>query len=290
MKFGIDIPNHGPFSDPQRVIDLAQMAEESGWDGFFIWDHLLRHEDVSLPMIDPWIALTAVAARTKRVKLGPMVTPLARRRPWIVAREAVTLDHLSGGRLILGVGLGARSQVEFGAFGDPADPRQRAEVLDESLEILSGLWHGERFEYRGAHYHIEPTQFRPTPVQKPRIPIWVAGVWPHKKPFERAARWDGAVPIGANRSRLDMLTSKEITDLAAFIHKKRESGAPFELVNIGITPGGDPEADAAILMPYAQAGVTWWFENLDLMRGGVEMLQKRVLHGPPHLPSESYNG
>lgn len=287
MKFGVDIPNHGPYSDPIRVVDLAQMAEETGWDGFFIWDHLLRHEDVSQPVLDPWTALAAVAAKTKRLRLGPMVTPLARRRPWIVARQAVSLDHLSGGRVILGVGLGARSQVEFGAFGDPSDPRRRAEVLDESLEILDGLWSGEPFEFQGEHYRIEPTQFQPTPLHQPRIPVWVAGTWPHKKPFERAARWDGAVPVAAGRSRVEMLTPQEMAELSAYVRAKRAPGQQFDLVNIGITSGEDRDADAAVLRPYAQAGVTWWFENLDLLRGDVDALQKRVLAGPPRFSPES---
>ena len=179
MNFGIDVPNHSAYSDPRLLVELACEAEAAGWDGFFIWDHLVRWNDRRIPVVDPWITLAAIAVKTERICLGPMVTPLARRRPWKLARETVTLDHLSGGRLILGIGLGSRSTAEFKAFGDEGDPKARAAMLDEGLEVLAGLWSGHAFSYSGKYYQIEETQFRPPPVQSPRIPIWVAGTWPN---------------------------------------------------------------------------------------------------------------
>jgi alkanesulfonate monooxygenase SsuD/methylene tetrahydromethanopterin reductase-like flavin-dependent oxidoreductase (luciferase family) len=281
MKFGIDIPNYGDFGHPRVVLELAQMAEEAGWDGFFIWDHLVRFDDPNIPMVDPWIALAAVAAVTERIRFGTMVTPLARRRPWKVARETVSLDHLSQGRLILGVGLGSRSRVEFGAFGDSEDPRQRAKLLDESLDILVGLWSGEDFEYQGEYYRVGRTRFKPSPLQKPRIPIWVAGTWPHKRPFQRAARWDGAFPLGAGRGHLEMMRADEIAEVKSYLRERRQADQPFDLVHLGITPGTSMGADANIVKPYGRAGATWWLENLDLRRAPLGVLQERVRRGPP---------
>ena len=147
MKYGINIPNFGWFGDIDTLVEIAVEVEENGWDGFFLWDHLLvfKQEDMVLPFVDPWIALAAIACSTKKLRLGPLITPIPRRRPWKVAREAVSVDHLSKGRMILGVGLGAPPETEFDYFGEESDVKIRAEMLDEGLDIITGLWSGEPF-------------------------------------------------------------------------------------------------------------------------------------------------
>jgi alkanesulfonate monooxygenase SsuD/methylene tetrahydromethanopterin reductase-like flavin-dependent oxidoreductase (luciferase family) len=281
MFFAIDVPNHGEYSDPHLLLELAVEAETAGWDGFFIWDHIVKSYDARLPMADPWIALGAIAAHTKHIRLGPMVTPLARRRPWKLAREAVTLDHLSKGRVILGVGLGARSEAEFENFGDEGHPGVRAQMLDEALDILDGLWSGEPFHYQGAHYTIGETQFRPMPLQKPRIPIWVAGTWPHKKPLQRAARWDGAFPIGSGHSHVDMLPVAEISEAILYLKDNWPLNQRFDFVHLGLTPADDPTQGAEIAAQYAKAGVTWWLENINPRRCSLAEARQRIRMGPP---------
>ena len=175
MKYGLYLPNFGAFGETRLLADLAHDAEQAGWDGFFIWDHIAR--PWTTQVVDTWVALTAIAQRTSRIRFGPLVTPLARRRPWKVARETVSLDRLSEGRLILGVGLGGSGgqSVEWANFAEELDLRTRAEMLDEGLDILTGLWSGKPFSYNGQHYQVNDSLFLPTPIQSPRIPIWVAG-------------------------------------------------------------------------------------------------------------------
>lgn len=195
MRHALNVPNFGAFSDVALLVSLARDAEAAGWDGFFVWDHLLYVRGDDARCADPWIALAAIAAATTTIRLGPMVTPLPRRRPWLVARESVTLDRLSGGRLTLGVGLGAHPDVEYGQFGEDEALRIRAGKLDEGLAVLAGLWSGERVTFEGTHYRLRDVTFLPRPIQQPRIPVWVAGSWPNERPLRRAARWDGFVPI-----------------------------------------------------------------------------------------------
>jgi alkanesulfonate monooxygenase SsuD/methylene tetrahydromethanopterin reductase-like flavin-dependent oxidoreductase (luciferase family) len=283
MYFGIDVPNHGEYSDPHVLLELAQITEEAGWDGFFIWDHIVKPFDRSLPVADPWVVLSAVAVRTHRVRIGTMVTPVARRRPWKLAKETVTLDHLSQGRLILGVGLGARSQAEFGVFGDESDPKIRAEIMDESLLVISGLWKGEPFHFQGDHFSIEETRFQPQPIQSPRIPIWVAGTWPNKKPMRRAAAWDGAFPIGVGHSYISMLSPLEMAEVKTFIKSQNTGKDHFDIVHLGFMPGEDQKSDAEIVSQYARAGVTWWLENINPKRGSFGKMRERILKGPPRM-------
>src|SRR5450755_1572954 len=175
MQYGVNLPIT---VDAQTLARLAGEAEAAGWDGVFVWDGLSgnpENEPEKQAIYDPWIALAAIAMSTRRVRLGTMVTPLARRRPWKVARETVTLDHLCQGRLILPVGLGETSDGGFSNVGEELDRKKRAQLLDESLDILDGLWSGEPFSYNGEHYHIKEMTFLPGPVQSPRIPIWVVG-------------------------------------------------------------------------------------------------------------------
>ena len=174
-----------------------------------------------MPLADPWIAATTMALRTERITIGPLVTPLPRRRPWQVARQAVTLDHLSGGRLVLGIGLGGDWHGEYLGFGEPGSTKQRGAMLDEAIEVIAGLWTGEPFTFHGDHYQVDDVQFLPTPLQQPRIPVWVAGVWPNKAPFRRAARWDGVFPIIERDSFA--VDPNEIREILKYIAEFRQS-------------------------------------------------------------------
>ena len=173
MRFAVDVPNFGDFADPRVVADLARRAEEAGWDGLFVWDHITHRKALRRTIADPWVLLTAAALATERIRLGTMVTPVARRRVPKLAREVTTLDRLTGGRMILGVGLGAPVPDEFGSFGESTDRKELAARLDEGLTALSLLWSGQPVTFRGEHVVIEDVEFQPTPVQRPRVPVWV---------------------------------------------------------------------------------------------------------------------
>lgn len=273
MKFAVNVQNFGEFADVRRLVGLAKEAEDNGWDGFFLWDHI----NWGPPMIDPWIALAAIATATDRIKIGTIVTPLARRRPWKVARETITLDQLSGGRLILGVGLGYPPEVEFTKLGEDADDRVRAQKLDESLDILTGLWSGEPFSYEGEHYQLDNVTFLPKPVQQPRIPIWVAGMWPTRRPFRRAARYDGVVPMKVERSgKPTLITPEEVADVVAYVRKHRESDAPFD-VTLGTPISTDPVQARDVVDAFAAAGATWLLEGPPT----PELLSARLRAGVP---------
>src|SRR5258707_9562804 len=195
MQHGLELPNMCPGGNVQVLAQLACLAEEAGWDGVFLEDYIIHHAATDAPTFDPWVVLTAIALRTERVRLGTTITPLSRRRPWKLAREAVTLDHLSNGRLTLAVGLGAAGDdAGFYKVGEATDIKIRAQLLDESLEILTGLWSGQPFSYDGEHYHVQTMTLLPPPVQSPRIPIWVVGAWPRMKSMRRVLRYDGLLP------------------------------------------------------------------------------------------------
>ncbi len=279
MRFGIHVPNFGDFHDLRAIAELARVAEDAGWDGFFLWDHILFRKTGDLHLNDPWITLAAIAMSTESIRLGPLVTPLPRRRPWKLAREAVTLDHLSGGRLILGVGLGAPTGSDFRALGEETDDRVRARMLDEGLDVLAGLWSGRPFTYKGDHYRLDKVAFHPTPVQTPRIPIWVAGYWPNKPPFRRAARWDGVFPIRKGGA----MRPKTLREIVEFTKSHRTPDGPFDVVLGGGTPGDDPAKAAKIVRPVAEAGLTWWLEGMHGWRGPFEEMRERVRQGPPRL-------
>jgi alkanesulfonate monooxygenase SsuD/methylene tetrahydromethanopterin reductase-like flavin-dependent oxidoreductase (luciferase family) len=188
MRHGVYLPNFDLFGEAGVLVELASLAEASGWDGFFIWDHL-QWPDAE-PAVDPWVALGAIAANTDRLRLGPMVTPLPRRDIVKLARETASVDRLSGGRLVLGVGLGWEGIPEWDSFGHEPDKRVRAEILDEGLDVLAALWSGEPVDHRGAHFQVVTPGMAP-PAQVPRVPVWVGGGWPATRPFRRAAQWDG---------------------------------------------------------------------------------------------------
>lgn len=288
MQFGIRIPPYGPFSDAHVVADLAVEAEEAGWDGFFLWDDVTV--DPPMPVVDPWVALAVIAVRTHRIRLGPLVTPLPRRRPWKVAREAISLDHLSGGRLILGVGSGG-TREDFADLGEATDPKVLAAMLEEGLQIVTGLWTGDPIHFEGVYYHVRAAQFLPRPVQSPRIPIWVGGGWPNKAPFRRAARWDGVFPYDIRIGVLDTMAPQELQQLLDYIAPYRQPDTLFDVVQTGITTMENPAHDQALITSHAAVGVTWWLENFMPQRWGgswsdwpLERMHRRVRQGPPRMP------
>jgi alkanesulfonate monooxygenase SsuD/methylene tetrahydromethanopterin reductase-like flavin-dependent oxidoreductase (luciferase family) len=226
-KRGLYLAPFDELADPPLLVALAMRAEERGWDGVFLWDHILWRPPVRA-VADAWVALSAIAARTNRIRLGPLVTPLSRRRVHKVARETATLDLLSHGRLILGVGLGSSNNNELQQFGEVVDARERARRLDDGLSRLTEFWAGE---------------FEPRPLQAPRIPVWVAAHWPHRRPLERAARWDGVFPIA-------LPGPEALADIATEIAQQRKQGqGSFDLV-VDLEPRDDPA-------PWQQAGATW---------------------------------
>jgi alkanesulfonate monooxygenase SsuD/methylene tetrahydromethanopterin reductase-like flavin-dependent oxidoreductase (luciferase family) len=266
MRSGLFVPPFDELADPALLARLAAEAEEAGWDGMFVWDHIRWREPVDA-VADPWVALAAIATATERVRLGPMVTPLARRRPAKVARETATLDLLSGGRLTLGVGLGSDEfGSEYSITGEELDDRRRARMLDESLEILASAWSGEPVHHRGEHYTVDGMRFLPRPIQRPGIPVWVAGFYGKPRPLRRAARYQGFFPV--NLESPDQL-AEIVADLASLRRDAREDPAePYEVV-AALQPGADPT-------PYAAAGATWWVVDFpwdaataDLVRGVI---------------------
>lgn len=273
MKFAINVPNFGDYADPRVTAALAASAEKAGWDGFFVWDHINAASEPASPMADPWVLLTAVAIATRRVRIGTMVTPVARRRPWKLARETVTLDRLCGGRLILGVGLGFPPESEFTAFGEESDARRRAEKLDEGLEVLTGLWSGEMLDFNGEHYSVSGVRFLPTPVQRPRIPVWVATMYPYRRPLRRAARWDGLVPMHETNT---FPTPDEVHEMVAFVLSHRREGTPFE-VNVPCLLTADRAGAGQLARDYRAAGATW----LQVGAWTIEELRDQIAAGPP---------
>ena len=281
MKFALYLPNFGDETNAQALAELAAEAETAGWDGIFLWDHMLYSQSQKLNIVDPWIALTAIAMKTTRLRFGTTVTPVSRRRPWVLARQTATLDQLSGGRLILSVGLGEPAQVDFAAFGEDPDARVRAEKLDESLDILNGLWSGKTFSYQGVHYRIHKVAFRPTPFQKPRIPVWVGGFWPNPAPFRRAARWDGVLPL--KKSGGFFIGPDDLAELLAFIRQQRKAETPFDVAIIGARSalGKQPAAVKKSLAALEAAGATWWLQALWMERNSIERMRTAIRQGPP---------
>jgi alkanesulfonate monooxygenase SsuD/methylene tetrahydromethanopterin reductase-like flavin-dependent oxidoreductase (luciferase family) len=265
MRYGLSLPNGGECATPQFLLELAVLAEEAGWEGIYLEDYICYTNDAypvpSPPTIDPWVALAALALQTKRVLLGTTVTPLPRRRPWKLAREAVSVDVLSNGRLIVGVGSGDVREPGFSHFGEERDAKHRAELLDEGLDILAGLWRGEPFSYKGTHYRVEEVAFLPKPVQQPRIPIWVGGGWPNKGPVQRALRWDGAILYKETHGGpWQDMTAQEVRQLRGMVEQKRGPGGAYDIVVGGRRRGEDWKQEQALIQTLAEAGATWWVE------------------------------
>ena len=264
------MPLFNELADPAVVARLCVEAEEAGWHGVFVWDNL-RFEEPVVDVADPWITLAAVATATERIRLGPMVTPLARRRPVKVARETATLDQLSGGRLTLGVGLGSdRFASEYSITGEELDERRRASMLDESLEVLAAAWSGELVRHRGEHYVVDGMRFLPRPVQRPAVPVWVAGYYGKRRPVRRAAAHQGFFPLGLDHPAQ---LAEIVADLTAL---RREAGRdpadPYDVV-VALPPGSDPE-------PYAAAGATWWLVEFPWDALSVDQVRTVIGDGP----------
>jgi alkanesulfonate monooxygenase SsuD/methylene tetrahydromethanopterin reductase-like flavin-dependent oxidoreductase (luciferase family) len=270
MRLGLYIPPFDELADPALVARLCAEAEEAGWDGAFLWDQVRWREPVAA-VADPQITLAAIAGATERIRLGPMVTPLARRRPAKVARETATLDGLSDGRLILGVGLGSdRFAAEYTITGEELDERKRAGMLDEALGILQAAWTGEPVRHRGEHYTVDAMRFLPRPVQRPGVPIWVAGFYGKSRPLRRAIRYQGFFPVGIEHP-------DQLAEISAELGRLRPGdGAPFDIA-VEIEPGSDPT-------PYAAAGATWGLVAFGWNPVSVDQVRGVIREGPPLTP------
>ena len=282
MRYGLSLPNGGVCGDARVLAELGCLAEAAGWDGVFVEDYIVHQSDGAVPTCDPWIALAAMAVGTRRVRLGTSVTPLSRRRPWKVAREAVALDQLSDGRFILGVGSGDANEAGFSRVNEARDAKERAAMLDEALDVILGLWTGEPFSYQGRHFQVNEMAFLPTPVQKPRIPILVGGGWPLRGPSLRAARYDGCCLYKqhAGEEFADW-TPAEVRELLAFIEEHRteeQRAAPYEIMLGGRERSDDWERDRALIGSLAEAGVTWWVEYVSA--GELDVMRESVRRGP----------
>jgi len=273
VKYGFVMPS----GNARDAANLAFEAEQAGWDGFFVYEPVWG--------TDAWVALTAAAMRTERIKLGTMLTPLPRMKPWKLASESATLDDLSGGRVVIAVGLGA-PDAGYYAFGEETDRKLRAELLDEGLEVLTGLWGGQPFSFHGKHFTINPFDqiVAPLPVQKPHIPIWVVGAHGRTKTLLRASKHDGLVPSGFNQDGTARdATPAELTEMLTFIREHRIETTPFDAIAEGVTPGDDRAAAAEIVCPKREAGATWWLEANWTLSGSDTQAQlvKRLRQGPP---------
>lgn len=273
MKFGFVMPK----GDARTSAEFAKLAEDTGWDGFFVWEPVWG--------VDAWVSLTAAAMVTERIRLGTMLTPLSRMRPWKLASETATLDRLSNGRVILSVGLGSINSG-FSEFGEITDRKTRVELLDEGLDILVGLWKGQPFNYQGKHYQIRETSFfiPPPPIQQPRIPIWVVGAWPKEKSLQRALRYDGLLPAFFDEDkkevRFEPATPPEIEMIHRWVLRNRIESTPFEIVVEGTTPADDRGKAIGIVQPFAASGATWWIEAL-WGADSLEEISQRLRQGPP---------
>lgn len=263
---GLWLPLFDELADPRSAARVAAEAEAAGWDGVFVWDHLRWSAPVR-DVADPWIALAAIAVATESVVFGPMVTPLARRRPVKVARETVTLDRLGRGRLVLGVGLGDdRFADEFRATGEAVDPRRRAGMLDESLDVLRAAWSGDVVRHEGEYFTVDGVELRPPPTRGTGIPVWVAGTAGRRRPLERAARHDGYVPV-------NLEGPDQLAEAVATLQELRGRLDGYDVV-VGLDPATDPR-------PYGRAGATWWLTELDPTAVTLDGVRGVVRDGPP---------
>ena len=272
LRSALWLPIFDDLAEPAVVARLATEAEDAGWHGVFVWDHLRWRAPVR-QVADPWITLAAIATATERLRFGPMVTPLARRRPAKVAKETATLDRLSGGRLTLGVGLGSnRFGDELRATGEELDDRRRAQMLDESLEILAAAWSGEPVHHHSRHYTVDGISFLPRPVQRPGVPVWAAGLPGNVKPLRRAARHDGFFPV--NLEHPDQVA--EIVTTITYLRQAETT--PYDFA-IPLPPGADPA-------PYAKAGATWWLVEFSPETMSLDQVRGVLRDGPVDIDIE----
>jgi alkanesulfonate monooxygenase SsuD/methylene tetrahydromethanopterin reductase-like flavin-dependent oxidoreductase (luciferase family) len=274
MRYGIVMSNLDDYADPRLAVRLARAVEEAGWEAFFVWDHLGFVWGSASS--DPWISLSAVAVSTTHLKLGTAITPLARRRPQVVANALGSLDLLSGGRMIFGAGLGGVSK-EFTAFGEPGAAKDRARMLDEGLAVLDRLMSGEMVRHHGQSYDVENVSLAPLPLQRPRVPIWIGGE--SLPALRRAARWDGWLAPTTSPDGTPIMDKDpgRIAEMVAEIRRHRTADTPFAVAVDGYSDPGDPTLPRA----YEAAGATWWLESIHGMRGPLEEMIARVEAGPP---------
>jgi alkanesulfonate monooxygenase SsuD/methylene tetrahydromethanopterin reductase-like flavin-dependent oxidoreductase (luciferase family) len=280
MKFGFIIPS----GSAKGIVGLAAEAEDAGWDGFFYYDDV--YTDSKTEMSSAWPVMAAIAVTTKKIRFGSLLTAVGRRRPWEVARESVTVDHLSNGRLILPTGLGWAGDGAYTKAGMPSDRRVRAEMLDEGLEILDGLWSGKPFRYEGKYNQLKSMTFIPRPFQRPRIPIWVVGAWPRPKSMRRVLKYDGLIPVIKKADGVhDEVPPERIREMKEFVERNRvvrgRMRKEFDVVVGGETPMDEMKA-GRIVAPYAESGATWWTETM----WGVSRMsdvRNRIRAGPPKL-------
>ena len=274
MRFGFVLPR----GDARAAAELARTVEVHGWDGFFVWEPVWG--------FDAWVSLAAAAMNTERIRLGTILSPISRMRPWKLASEAVNLDHLSRGRLTISVGLGAIDNG-FEAFGEVTDKKTRAELLDEGLDILQGLWRGQPFSYQGKHYKVRETSFYPppAPLQRPRIPIWVVGAWQRKKSMQRVLRFDGILPTVIDSEKdARQANPDEVSKIKSFIEKNIGERRTFDIIVEGKTPRDEPGKAREVIRKWQDAGATWWTETLWGIMDSPDWFQltrKRIEQGPP---------
>ena len=260
MRYAVSIPT---FADPRTILDLAMSAEQSGWDAVLLWDHIQWIPDMGLDTFDPFGILSAIAVRTERIRLGTCITPVARRRPHVLAKQLVTLDHLSGGRVMFGAGLGEPPDADFADFGDDGDPKVRGQRLDEGLAIIDTILRGDRVDVDGEHFTAHG-RLLPAAVQTPRPPIFLAGIFPNRRPLERALRWDGFFPIGS----AGLLSPSQLAELLGDVEPPDGWDLFASLTDV------DPAEFAAV-------GATWLIEGAFPMGDWVGELRGRIADGPP---------
>jgi hypothetical protein len=273
MKYGVALP----YTTPRAVAKLAQLAEESGWDGCFLGDAIWT--------LDPMISLAAAAMTTSRIRLGTMITPVPLRIPWKLASESLALDHLSDGRLTLGLGAGA-VWMGWNAFpNEVSDTKSRGEMLDETIDILTLLYQRQQFDYDGKHYHLKLTQldlqhYPPRPIQQPRVPLWCVGLWPHKRSMERVLRCDGIIAEKRDPENQGAeITAGDVRDIKSYVEANRALDTPFDIVLNGKAAGLDRSRLQDKLLPLLEAGVTWWIEGL--WEESEEAAAAHIRRGPP---------
>ncbi len=272
-RFGVYLPPFGPFGDPNVLVELAVRAEAAGWDGVFLWDHVVTD---AMPVADPWTTLAAVAHATEDLLLGPMVTPLARRRPWMVARHASTVSRLSRGRLVVGTGLGVDESGDFGSFGEAGRPAIRSAMLAEGLGVMRAMWAGEAIEHRGPHYQVSLAATDPEPH---RIPVWMAASGTHPRVVRRAAGCDGIFPNPADHE----LTPEEIASLRRELYRAGlPAERPFDIAVRGNASPAWQEEKNVDLTGLVRAGMTWWMESL-IHFDPLELSMAVVDAGPPRV-------
>jgi alkanesulfonate monooxygenase SsuD/methylene tetrahydromethanopterin reductase-like flavin-dependent oxidoreductase (luciferase family) len=275
MKHGLFLPPFDGLAHVERMADLAVVAEEAGWDGFFVWDHL-RYSAPVRDILDPYICLAVMAARTSRIILGPMVTPLIRRRPQVVARQAVTLDRLSKGRLVMGFGIGDDYPGgELACFGELTEAAERGRALDEGIAIFRGLVSGEEVNVAGEFLKAQEVTFQPTAYRASGIPVWTACRWPNSAPLRRAAKQQGVMVI--------QITEPE--QVAVLKAKLSEAGADLDHFDVVVWGQRDEKMiyrEDERYAEWARAGVTWFLTGPGPFNLDFDEVRKYVAAGPPH--------